>query len=210
MGILATGKYTGSMINKFSGQFLQALDVAATRTDQGSADAACTRWFGDNTAAFKKDTAKKLRKMKSVVNLKTIRISFQSIAARERGENAAAWNDQTAHFGLGTGDFSHVRAHHGITSEVYLNEGFRQLPDFLGTLGGGTIDDTFWNQSKFETIIHEMSHLILGTIDAVHAGTTAYGAQRAATLAAGDAAKAKRNAENWAIFVEAVGINKSS
>ena len=147
--------------------------------------------------------------MRSVVNIKTIRVSFQALATRSTGENAAAWNDQGKHLNLGD-SFSHVRAHSGITSEVYLNEAFSGLPNYLTKLGNNTIDDSFWNQSKFETIVHETSHLILGTDDETYRGRTAYGARRAARLARHRVTKAKNNAENWGIFIEAVGINKSS
>lgn len=209
MGLVAADLYSHTLINQFSGQFLEALEVAATRVDNGSADAACLRWFGDNSAPFKKDTAKTLRKLRSVVNIKTIRVSFQALATRNTGENAAAWNDNSRHLNLGD-SFSHVGTHGGITSEVYLNEAFSGQPSYLAKLGDGTIDDTFWNQSKFETIVHEVSHLILGTADETYHGRTAYGAKRAAQLARRRVNRAKNNAENWGIFIEAVGLNKSS
>lgn len=209
MGLVAADLYTHNLINQFSGKFLEALEEAAKRVDDGSADAACTRWFGDNSGPFKKDLAKTLRKMRSVVNVKTIRVSFQALATRNTDENAAAWNDRNRHLNLGD-NFAHVGAHGGITSEVYLNEAFSGLPSYLVKKADNTVDDSFWNQSKFNTIVHEVSHLILGTADETYHGRTAYGAERAAQLARRRVSRAKNNAENWGIFIEAVGLNKSS
>ncbi|MBI5016072.1 MAG: hypothetical protein HZB55_11385 [Deltaproteobacteria bacterium] len=50
--------------------------------------------------------------------------------------------------------------------------------------------------------VESTSHLILNTDDIVHDGSTAYGAQAARDLAIANAANAKKNAENWGLFVE--------
>ena len=207
MGLVAAEIYSHNLINQFSGKVLKALEDTASRVDGGSADAACQKWFGDNSAAFKKDLAQTLRKFRSVINVKTIRVSFQALSTRSAGENAAAWNDNSRHLNLGD-SFSHVGSHGGVTSEIYLNEAFSGLPSYL-VLAGNTIDDTFWNQSKFETIVHEASHLILGTADEKYRNREAYGAKRAARLARHRVSRAKNNAENWAIFIEAVGVHNS-
>ena len=155
---------------------LSAIQKAAERLDSGAANAAARRWFGDDSAAFRKDLAKRLRKMRSVINIKTIRISFEAmtftkqagggvtVGGRNVGENASAWNDGAAHLNLGD-NFAHVGSASGITSEVYLNEAFSGLPKALVKLGDGTVDASFWNQGKLDTIIHELTHLLLGTAD---------------------------------------------
>jgi len=50
--------------------------------------------------------------------------------------------------------------------------------------------------SKFHILVHELSHLMQGTLD------NAYGYHRTMTLAKDDSNSAKVNAENWGFFLE--------
>ena len=211
MGILANGNYVQTMVTaQLVGQVMSGLELAASKTASGAANAACMRWFGDSSDNFRKDLAVKIRKMRSNINVRTINVSMSGIVQRSKYENAAAWNDRASHLRF-EDSFSHVGTHGGVTSEIYVNEAYAQLPTQLARLGDGTIDATFWNQGKYETLVHELSHLLLGTRDEkLSKRTVAYGAQNAESLARKDPSKAKTNAENFAIYIEAVGLNNST
>ena len=82
---------------------------------------------------------------------------------------------------------------------------------------GGVVDTGVYdpqvsnNQSQFETVIHELTHVILSTNDEKLANNDdAYGTNRALQLAGQNMALAKTNAENWGCFIEACGKFKGS
>jgi len=52
------------------------------------------------------------------------------------------------------------------------------------------------HNSKFQILVHELSHLMQGTLD------NAYGYHKTMTLAESDSNSAKVNADNWAYFLE--------
>jgi len=210
MGIVASGQYVQTMITaQLIGRVMSGLEEAADRTASGTAAAACTRWFGDASDNFRKDLAKRIRKMRSNINVRVINVSMQGLVARSKYENAAAWADSSSHLRFEDA-LSHVGTNAGVKSEVYVNEAYGTLPTYLVTQGDGTVDTSFWNQSKYETLIHELAHLLLGARDEkLSKKTVAYGAQNAHDLARKDPTKAKTNAENFGIYIEAVGLNKS-
>jgi hypothetical protein len=211
MGIVADGTYVQTMVTQqLIGMVMSGLQEAASRATSGAANGACSRWFGDSSDNFRKDLASRIRKMRSNINVRVIKVSMESIVTRNRYENASAWADGGSHLRFEDA-FSHVGSSGGIKSEIYINEAYASLPTQLVVLGDGSVDSSFWNQSKYETLVHELSHLILGTRDEkLSKKTVAYGAQNAAALARQDPSKAKTNAENFAIFIEAAGLNKNT
>ena len=80
--------------------------------------------------------------------------------------------------------------------KMHINMGFRKLqkysPDPKNENG----------QDQFETLVHELSHLIMATDDVEYNGEKAYGGDSARELARNDSAKAQKNAENMGFFVE--------
>jgi hypothetical protein len=128
---------------------------------------------------------------------------------RSQGLNAAAFAaknpDDLRNLGKG---LAHVP---GNEDPVILGESFKRLPIYLKLTADGRVDSSFYSQSQFETLVHELSHLLLGSQDVkFDDGSTAYGAENAELLATFGSEHAFTNAENWGIFVEAVGIHKSS
>ncbi|MEL6529738.1 MAG: M35 family metallo-endopeptidase [Pseudomonadota bacterium] len=66
------------------------------------------------------------------------------------------------------------------------------------------------HQSRFGVLIHELSHVLLGVEDRLDGNNIPYyGTERAEPLAVNQPAAAQDNAENWAIFVEALGYHNS-
>jgi len=182
---------------------MNALNTCVERVNKNQADAALTRWFGDSSPAWKKDVAKKLSSMKSIINLQEVHVEFTRLQDRDAGTNAAAAPGM-----LTSIDPSKAQTFKG--RNVRLDVAFHGLPSRL-PLTGGTVDATGYNQSKLETVLHELSHAVLSTKDEKLANSnTAYGAQQAAALAVENPGLAKTNAENWGIFIEACGVHKSS
>ncbi len=224
MGFTFQDSYTSGMVQPLEAKLMDALSLAGARATDGSAAAALTRWFGDASPAFGKEVGRTLRQIRSNVNVKPVAVAFMpmvvvweedpndptmlnwTVKGRSTGENAAAFPGQR----LAIGSALSIPSHLGVSAAVYINEAFKSLPIYLPRTNG-RIDSSGWNQSRFETIIHELSHFFLQTVDVVDWGNAnpkekAYGAQRAETLAANDPVAAKTNAENWAIFVEAAGV----
>ncbi len=204
VGIVSYVQTTLLLLNK---PLMDGLQTAAERVQSGQADAACQRWFGDNTGPWKTQLHRTLRQLRSNINVRTIKVGFAPLD--DRGANAAAWRNNGLAFSTPLGGA-------GTVDNMNLDVGFNSLPTYL-PLNGGQVDASFYSQSKFETLVHELSHLFLNTKDVPtkwepdgSVAKEAYGAKRAAKLAVADPAKAKRNAENWGIFVEAVGVHKSS
>jgi len=190
--VVVGGPNLQAEVKKLQPKILSAIEKAATEVGAGRANTECQRWFGDVTPAFKKDLAKKLRSFRSVVNLKEVRIHFASIKERERNENAAAYQPTN-----GWQDNSSIQKAQTQSFEMHINEAFSQLPTYCTPSPAATN-----GQSKFDTLVHELSHLFLNTEDESYLGATAYGGATARLLATNDAAHAKTNAENWGLFIE--------
>jgi hypothetical protein len=230
MGVVANNPATQVQIRASVEKLMGALSTASERASSGQADAAISRWFGADAVPQKKQIATTISRFRSNINLKTIPVGFEVLAKnpnyakttnaagkvtiiepkyiRSQGMNAAAYAATDSNVSLSLGDLlSHAPAGE---SPVELGEGFRSLPLLL-PLAAGQIDASAYNQSQFETLAHELSHLLLGTIDVKYTdGTTAYGAESACLLATFGSTHAFRNAENWGIFIEAAGVHKTS
>ncbi len=190
---------------------LETLTECVNRISQGKANAAIFRWFGTldpNDIGVIRD---KTMKMKTQFNLQSIDIGFSALARRNRNENASAANNIASQL--------NPRILEGLAANderlgffpIEINEGFARLPKFLPKLANGIVSLAAPGQSQLNTILHELSHAIIGTEDEQLAhGQTAYTARNARDLANRFPRRAQNNAENWGIFIEAVGHHKSS
>lgn len=230
MGVVANNPATQVQLRASVDKLMGGLSTAADRASSGQADAAISRWFGADAVPQKKQIATTINRFRSNINLKTITVGFEALAqnpnyakttgadgkvtiiepkfVRSQGMNAAAYAATDSNVSLSLDDLlSHAPAG---GAPVFLGEGFRNLPLLL-PLAGTQIDASGWIQSQFETLVHELSHLLLGTIDVKFTdGSTAYGTEAAAELATFGSTHAFRNAENWGIFIEAAGVQKTS
>lgn len=156
-------------------------------------DAACLRWFGGTTQVLKDQIGRQLTRMRSKMNVDTVKVSFLPLHMRPLPWNAAAATSAGL-VGLGT------PLPQAMGSNLFLGRFYRGLPDYLPVDGAGQIDGTALHQSKLNTLVHELSHNILGTQD------HAYGTHDSLMLAP---VNASVNAENFGIFVEACSRNIS-
>ena len=199
MGFHYTGKYTSGLLSKYD--VYKAIQECISRIEKNQADAAMLRWFGDSSNNFKKDLKTKLNKMRSRINLIQINVGFESMKERDVDTNASAFPGAVTSLN----PTSNRGGQH-----VFLDLNFKNLPNYL-PLSGGLIDASDYHQSQFNTFAHELSHLILNTDDEeLNNGDEAYGTEQALQLVGENVAKAKNNAENWGIFIEACGYRKTS
>ncbi len=219
MGFSSNALDVGKIVKKWQPLVMAALQNAADRIRSGNANDALLRWFGDNSADFQSEARRKIATMRSQANVRTIKVGRRGVVKQagggigrgDAGENAAAFPS------TGTVTFK-VRSLPGSSTtrdsrfagnNMFISSAWGSLPDYL-PMTGGTVDAGGWNQSKMNTFVHELSHLLMGTEDVSVGGYTVYGAQRAELLAANLPDGAKVNAENWGIFVEAVGHHEAS
>lgn len=230
MGLTTNDRYLKPTIDTLGPQVMAALANAAARLTSGAGDLAARRWFGTNAPADLTRIARQLRQMRTVINVNTVVVGSADYAGpggrathvgRAAGTNAMALtntgavgvggNVQTLGGAIGGG--------HMDQRSVFLDENFQRLPAQLPLAvpppppaGAPPVPPppprvavNAWNQSKFNTLVHELTHLLLGTADEVGAAGDAYGTQRAYQLATNSPAQAQNNAENWGIFVEVCG-----
>jgi hypothetical protein len=210
MGLLAIDPYLQGIVGTLAPTMMQAMNNAATRLGSSQSDAAALRWFGASDKASKSRLAADLRRMRAVINVNTISVGSEDLATRDVDVNASAYR---AGGKVKLGDAviiggGNAAAYQHDARSVFLDAAFKKLPRFLPIVGAGTarkIDASGWKQSQLNTLIHELSHLLLGTEDVVGASGESYGTQRAEALAKANPSGAQNNAENWGIFVEAIG-----
>ena len=85
-----------------------------------------------------------------------------------------------------------------ISYSISLSRQWLDLPTFSGGMAS-----TWSAGDKFEVLVHELTHSVLGTIDVESkSGKTAYGGKRCRLLAQKNPGKALVNADNWGFFIE--------
>lgn len=200
MGFTYGNSYVQGMVAPLP--VMNALTTCVSRIRSGQANNALFRWFGDNSPVWRQDALRRVDKMRSVLNLQNITLGFEWLGMRGAGTNAAAFPNSVPNINPN----SLVNTSQGM--QINLDEGFNRLPNYLGLTATHIVDTGGYHQSKLNTVVHELSHAVLGTLDAP-AGAC-YGAQNARQLASVNSAAAKLNAENWGIFVEACGYHLAS
>ena len=187
-------------IKNFAEELPKALEKARNQVNGGSAAAKLLLWFGGSDNATKIEIRDKLAKLRTFVMNHNVQCRLR--LDRPADENALA--DHVTGGIIGGGGASSLarlefaRGEFGGLGILNLSPNFSNLPEYaIGPVSA------FGAQDKFQTVVHELSHIVLGTGDEkLNDGTTAYGGTAARLLATQDAAKARNNAENWGMFVE--------
>lgn len=153
------------------------------------------RWFGTNCQQhFRDDMGKKLRKLKSCINLTTINIVYSELDDRDTDTFGAAYTND------GNGGFLAIINFDPTTQPALTLE-----LDSKWVTGIPLYKTPVDRDSAFQTIAHELSHLLMGTDD--HAwtgggGGQCYGDFRCTQLAINNDLNAQTNADNWGYFIE--------
>lgn len=190
----------GTLVKALESEMLSALQKARDKVAGKQAGAAMTRWFGANTDTLANDVKGKLARMRSTLNNRKVKV-LNGEKSRPAGENAMATHYTGGLFLTGLSESDRVSRMLDDDDSIHISPNFKNL----ARTASGTAS-SWTGQDKLETLLHELSHIVLGTKDeTLNDGTTAYEAQNARLLAVQSAAKAQNNAENWGFFIEELG-----
>lgn len=168
-------------VTQLTPMILNTLHKAASALARGGGGAESTRWFGDASKPWLTSLASDLNHMASVINLETISIGFRPLARRS-GSVAVAMPPED-----GWGKYTRLSNARGQSFRMQLDTAWNNAP-LLRTANEG--------DSMFQTLVHELSHLVIGTDD------EQYGFAECQALAQTAPARAKNNADSWGYFVE--------
>jgi hypothetical protein len=180
--MVGLGPVDQAAIRLLSPLIITTLRQAARIIQQGGGLAESDRWFGDSAAAWMGRLGTTLNRMASVVNVEDIQITFRSVAHR-KGSFAAASAPAS-----GWGTYTSVSGARGQNFRIALDTAWNKTPLFRPA--GQPAD------SMFQTLVHELSHLIIESED------HEYGVDPCLELARNSPYKAKENADNFGYFVE--------
>lgn len=161
--------------------------------------AAMTTWFGSREAAALETARLGVQNMRMVLRNASITVDwnergdFQGVTHVEPGFTPGI---------MGGAEAQRVANMQGISGSNYaitVTGHWLRMPNYAMGMPSA------WQDSdKFQCLVHELSHAVLGTIDVVHGtrGITCYGGGNCRQLARGNSKKALTNADNWGFFVE--------
>jgi len=184
----------------FAEEIPKAIQKARDTVSGGGAGGKVTLWFGASDKAAQIAIRDKLAKLRSYMMNQRIRCQLGN--SRPANENALA--EHVTGGLVGGGGFSSLQR---VEANLFGDSSVGVLnlsPNYgnLKTYATGPVS-TFDGQDQFQTVIHELTHIVLGTGDEkLNNGNTAYTGLLARQLATEDPDKAKNNAENWGLFIE--------
>ncbi len=191
----------GTNVKGLEDSMLNALQKCRDKVAGNKASDAMTRWFGANSPALANQVKGKVARMRSVLNNRSVKC-LNGEKTRPATENALATHYPTGLFDDTIGESDRVARMLDTDDSIHISPNFRNLPK---TASG--VASSWAGQDQLETLLHELSHIVLGTKDEKldDNTTTAYGGENARLLAVQSAARAQTNAENWGFFIEECG-----
>lgn len=179
--ITGLGPEDQKFVLQLSPMILNTLHTAASTIQRGGGTKESTGWFSDSSKPWMTQLASDLSHFASIFNLEKISIGFRPLA-RRKGSYAAAQMPED-----GWGKYTQLSKARGQGFTVMLDTMWNQTP-LIRTAGG--------QDSMFQTLVHELTHLVIGTED------EQYSFDPCLELAKRAPAKAKINADSWGYFVE--------
>ncbi len=175
------------IVQRLQPVMITTIRQVADRVMKGEGAAECKKWFGDASPIWMNSVGKQLQMMASLINTKPITIGFAPIKERCSKEYAAADqpNSGWKNFASNPNAMS-VGQNQDYT--ITLNLLWNSAPLYRKFRKPG--------DSKFQTLIHECTHLFLDTDD------DEYGVQDCEAVAGKSPAVAKKTADNWGYFIE--------
>jgi hypothetical protein len=172
---------------QLSPEIIRTLRKASDSVRSGRATGESHKWFGDTSAAWMNGLAQQLNKLASLVNVQPIEVGFQTLGDRDGSEFASALRPKCGWKNMTTGSNFMTQAQ-GQGYRIFLNESWNRAPLYRPFKRPA--------DSKFQTLVHECTHLFLNTDD------DAYGVPTCELTASRQPAVAKKTADNWGYFVE--------
>jgi Lysine-specific metallo-endopeptidase len=166
---------------------IDTLRKAGASLQNGNGGSEVRKWFGDASKAWTGEVARKLQTLASMINVKPIDVGFARLNCRCGDEFASAhvpadgWQDFTK-------SRSPMTSAQKQNFAVFLNHRWNASPLYRPLKRPA--------DSKFQTLVHECTHLFLDTDDG------AYGVPQCEVTAARNPAVAKKTADCWGYFIE--------
>jgi len=176
-----------SIVIKLQPEIIQTLRHASMRIQQGAGRGESRRWFGDASDGWMSDLGRKLQTLASMINTKPIDVSFSNLRKRCSGEFASASRPAGGWQNF-VGGRNPITAGENQNFRIQLNLDWNGAPLYRPLKRPA--------DSKFQTLVHECTHLFLDTDD------HAYGVPLCEVTAAKSPATAKKTADCWGYFVE--------
>ncbi len=164
---------------------MRVLREASLLVSKGKVKAQSEFWFGDRSDVWMKSMGRSLNQLASILNTKPIKVRGTNWKEREATTSAASYAPRD-----GWNRYTSVKDAEGQNFHMDLDIAWNAKPLFRP---GNTPA-----LSKFHTVVHELTHLILSTNDE----SPAYGVDNCRNKANNNPGKAKTNADNWAFFVD--------
>lgn len=189
MGFLDGGLSPNDLfiVRQLQPEIIKVLRNAAVKIGQGHGIAESMKWFGDDSLMWRATVKHKLEKLASLINVKDIKVGFSKLGGRCSDDFASAepptggWEDYT--------QWSNVMSvAQGQNFRINLNLSWNSAPLYRPI---NTPAD-----SKFQTLVHECTHLFIETDD------DAYGVGTCLRTAVQSPDLAKKTADCWGYFVE--------
>jgi Lysine-specific metallo-endopeptidase len=146
------------------------------------------KWFGDSSEDWMFELGRKLNTLASMINTKQILVAFSEMNERCSSTFASAPPPKKAGWHDFTADNAPMTSGQGQNFRIYLNLMWNGTPLYRPTNGPA--------DSKFQTLVHECTHLFLNTDD------DAYGVPMCIDTAIKSPNTAKKTADSWGYFVE--------
>jgi hypothetical protein len=175
------------ILRELEKEIIQVLRKASELVKAGECKQTSLTWFGDKSDDWMKTLGTKLNKLASIINTKEILVTQPKLSERDLSENAAAYTPKD-----GWKPYTQMTEAQGQEFKIHLNSAWNQMPKFS--------ERNKHVQSKFETLVHELTHLILNTEDI----EPPYGDINCINKAKNSPRDAQNNAENWGFFVESM------
>lgn len=149
-------------------------------------------WFGTNCPGpFRTNIGRVLRKFRTSMNLCRFTLCCSALGDRDENTFGAAYHNIT-------GGFAEI-----ITFNPATQPNLRLELDSKWNIGISLYKTPTDRDSAFQTIAHELSHLLMATRDHPWSDQAkCYGETRCRTLATNNDVRALTNADNWGYFME--------
>jgi hypothetical protein len=159
-------------------------------------DARIDRWFGTACpAAFRANMPRTLRKFRSSMNLCAVTVCCSTLDQRDIDTFGAAYHNN------GAGGFAPINSYDPVSQP-----NLRLELDGRWNIGVPLYKSAGNFDSAFQTLAHELSHLLLATRDEPlnppAASPKCYGEPVCTALATANDPRALTNADNWGYFIE--------
>jgi hypothetical protein len=180
MGLIAEalGPMDQRAVLRLGPEIVTTLRKAAAAIRRGEGRTESTTWFGDSSVNWMNRLATNLSRIASVINCEAIRVHGSTIR-QKRGDISTTtgrpntWAAAQRPRG-GWGTYTSVAGARGQGMNVRLSIKWNRSPLYRTPAN---------RDSKFQVLVHELSHLLLNTDD-------------------GQSGDARREADNWGYFVE--------